>query len=331
MKHQDLNDIFTLEVEATDERSIVLDWLFYNVGQYDQQPLVIVLPSDAVFRRPGDLRELQQVTASQNARLTLVIEGNERLRLWARRHGFTVYSTVESCQKALARPGEFQPLYSSVQSGWQTPSEAWMPREQSPVASLAGSWDSYRNTNENTLGETYRSHLTGMAVDNSRVSSGLIQQAEPMGKTSTAVFERPATALDISFYRVTEPLTEFPTHKVTDNRLRALEKRTPLTLIDEYDAPFFANLEFSLEEHETLDKLVPVAAGASNLQVVSRPSPLLTVVEQVRQDKLLLFLIILVVLCIVGGVGFGYLLEMMRTSNSSAPVSLINSLFWGIE
>jgi hypothetical protein len=330
MKHQDLTDIFTLEVEATDERSIVLDWLFYNVGQYDQQPLIVVLTPDAVFRRPGDLRELQQVTASQDAQLTLVIEGNERLRLWARRHGFTVYSTIETCLKALAQPGEFQPLHS-VQAGWQTQSEAWMPREQSPVGSLAGSWDTYSYARENTLGETYRSNLTGMAVDNSRVSAGLVQQLEPMGKASTAVFDRPPAALDISFYRITESLPSLPTHEVTENRLRALEKRTSLALVDRYDAPFSTNLEFSLEEQETLDKLVPVAEGAPNFQVISSPSPLQAMAQQVRQDKLLLFLIILIVVCIVGGMGFGYILETLRTHSSSAPVSLINSLFWGIE
>jgi hypothetical protein len=332
MKHQDLNNIFTLEVEATDERSIVLDWLFYNVGQYDQQPLIIVLPSDAVFRRPGDLRELQQVTASQNAQLILVIEGNERLRLWARRHGFTVYSTIETCQKALAQPGEFQPLHA-MQSGWQTRSEAWMPGEQSPVGSFTGSWDTY-GYNENTLGETYRSDLTGMAVDNLRVASGAMQQSEPRVKVSTAVFERPQVALDFSFYRVTEPLMGPPLQRVTGDGLRALDRRTSLTLVEEYDAPFSAKLEFSLAEQETLDKLVPVAEGAPNFQVVSRPSPLLTMVEQVRQDKLLLFLITLIILCVVGGIGFGYLLEMLRsvpTGSAPAPVSLINSLFWGIE
>jgi hypothetical protein len=332
MKHQELNDIFTLEVEATDERSIVLDWLFYNVGQYDQQPLIIVLPPDAVFRRPGDLRELQQVTASQNAQLILVIEGNERLRLWARRHGFTVYSTVETCQKALAQPGEFQSLHA-VQSGWQTRSEAWMPQEQSPVGSATGSWNTYGYTNEHTPGETYRSDLTGIAVDNLRASSGPIPQSAAMGKASTAVFDRPSTELDVSVYRVTEPLTRLPAHRVTGNGLRALERRASLALVEKYDAPFSTNLELSLEEQETLDKLVPVAEGVPNFQVVSRPSPLRTMVQQVRQDKLLLSLIILMLLCIVGGVGFSYLLEMMRTStsSSSAPISLINSLFWGIE
>ena len=327
MKHQHLHDIFTLEVEASDERSNILDWLFYNVGQYDQQPLIIVLPSDAVFRRPGDLRELQQVTASQNVPLLLVIEGNERLRLWARRHGFTVYSTLETYQKALARPGEFQPL----QSGWQTKSEAWTPREQSPVGSFAASWDTYSYTTENTLGETYRSHVTGVAIDNLRTPSGIMQQSAPKGKASSAVFERPAASFDLSFYRVSEPLMELSMHRVSGDGLRALDRRASYALIEEYDAPFSSNLEFSLAEQETLNKLEPVAEGAPNVQVISRPSPWLTIAEQVRQDKLLLLLLTLIVVCIAGGVGFGYLLEMMRASSAPAPVSLIHSMFWGIE
>jgi hypothetical protein len=54
----------------------------------------------------------------------------------------------------------------------------------------------------------------------------------------------------------------------------------------------------------------------------------------VRQDRILLFLVILIILCIVGGVSFGYILEMLRTapaSGASAPASLIHTMFWGIE
>jgi hypothetical protein len=336
MKHQELNDITTLEIEATDERSSVLDWLFYNVGQYDQQPFIVVLPQDAVFRRPGDLRELQQVTASQNAQLILVIEGNERLRLWARRHGFTVYSTMETCQKALAQPGGFQSLHS-VYAGWQTTSDAWMPREQSPVSSFTGSWNTHGYTDENTLGETYRSAATGIAVDNSRRTTGSMQQSETVGKASTAVFERPQMALDISFYRDTEPLAGLPNYATARRELRARQARTTLTLVEEVDAPFSTNLEFSLETHETreqLDKLVPFGEEVPTFQVATRTSPLLTLVQQVRQDRILLFLVILIILCIVGGVSFGYILEMLRNapaSSASAPASLIHTMFWGIE
>ncbi len=333
MKHQELNDITTLEIEATDERSSVLDWLFYNVGQCDQQPFIIVLPPDAVFRRPGDLRELQQVTASQNAQLILVIEGNERLRLWARRHGFTVYSTIETCQKALAQPGDFQPLHS-VYAGWQATSDAWMPREQSPVNSFTGSWNTYGYMDENTLGETYRSATTGMAVDNSRRASWSIQPSEAVGKASTAVYERPQVAMDISFYRVTEPLTGLPNYETASWALRTREARTSLTLVEEIDAPFSTNLEFSLETREQQDKLVPFGEEVPPFQVATRLSPLLTLVQQVRQDKILLFLVILIILCIVGGVGFAHILEMLRVGPASsvpAPTSLLYTKFWGIE
>jgi hypothetical protein len=164
-----------------------------------------------------------------------------------------------------------------------------------------------------------------------------MQQSETVGKASTAVFERPQMALDISFYRDTEPLAGLPNYATARRELRARQARTTLTLVEEVDAPFSTNLEFSLETHETreqLDKLVPFGEEVPTFQVATRTSPLLTLVQQVRQDRILLFLVILIILCIVGGVSFGYILEMLRNapaSSASAPASLLHTMFWGIE
>jgi hypothetical protein len=203
------------------------------------------------------------------------------------------------------------------------------------VSSFSGSWNTYGYTDENTLGETYRSAATGIAVDNLRRPSGSMQPSELVGNTSTAVFERPQVAMDLSFYRVTEPLTGLPNYETARRALRTRQARPLLTLVEEIDAPFSTTLEFSLETPEQADKLVPFGeeVQVQPFQVVAQPSPLLSLVQQVRQDKTLLFLMILIVLCIVGGVSFGHILEMLRTGpvNNPAPTSLLHTMFWGIE
>ena len=69
MRYEEHHNTPVLVVEPDDERVVVLNWLGLYATRWQQQrgSIVVVVPQDAVFRRPGDLRELQQVTASQNA------------------------------------------------------------------------------------------------------------------------------------------------------------------------------------------------------------------------------------------------------------------------
>ncbi|GCE25582.1 hypothetical protein KDA_10660 [Dictyobacter alpinus] len=324
MRHEKINDIITLVIESTDERTSVMNWLYYHLGQRYQQPVVVVLPPDAVFRRPGDLRELQQATAQHNARLVLVIEGNERLRLWARRHGFTVYSMVETCHKALHQQGN-PPSWPSFSDGPQPQSDLRTVIEQSPVTSFTGPWNSYEQTDDGTKGETYHSAMAEVAVANLRRPSG---QFSPVGRpeyrsSQTMLAERPFTP------RVTEPLDRLPAYGSIrgGQRIREVRARTTVALVEkEHEAPFLPVAEFSLHIPVPAEETGKVAA----ISTPGAPSPLRTHFQQLQQDKLLLFLVALVILGILGGVGFSYLLQVVHSTQShQVPVSLLQTV-WGI-
>ncbi|GCE17715.1 hypothetical protein [Dictyobacter kobayashii] len=328
MKHEQLNDISTLVVESSDERTTVVNWLFHHLGQYYRQPIVVVLPQDAVFRRPGDLRELQQVAIRQDAQLVLVIEGNERLRLWARRHGFTVYSALETCQKALLQQG-FPPSWPSMFDGLQARSEFSPAIEQSPVTSFTGPWNSYDTSAAGTLGETYRASLSGnTAVANLRRPSG---QFNPSGSPEMIM----ATPLPVierrRALRVTEPLSDIPSYGSVQGgeRVRTVRARNTVALVEKEDeAPFLSDLEFSLDILAPEEMTQPIAAV--HPKAVKQPSSIRAHFQRLKQDKLLLILVALVVLGILGGVAFGYLLEVARTNSATqSPVSLMH-IIWGI-
>ena len=107
MKYDEASDVATILVEAADEKALVLRFL-----SLQHKPVVVVLPEDTLFRRPGDLLELMRTGQRSTHAVTLVIEGNERLRSWARRQGYTVFSSREACANALAqrptRAAEFE-------------------------------------------------------------------------------------------------------------------------------------------------------------------------------------------------------------------------------
>lgn len=329
MRHEKLNDIITLVIESTDERASVMNWLYYHLGQQYQQPIVVVLPQDAVFRRPGDLRELQQVTAQHDARLVLVIEGNERLRLWARRHGFTVFSTVETCHRALHQRGN-PPSWPSLSDGMRVQSEVRPVIEQSPVTSFTGPWNSYDETDAGTQGETYHTAMATVAVADSRRPSGQFTSASRAERTASHVLvaERPFTP------RVTEPLINLPAYGSMKGgeRVREVRARATVALVArEYDTrlnsiPFLPDGKFSLDIPVPAEETGKVAA----ISTAVAPSPLRVHFLRLQQDKLLLTLVALVILGILGGIGFSYLLQVVQSAPShQLPVSLIHTI-WGI-
>ena len=99
------SDTTIIVVEPGDERAQILASL--TAGRRT----IVVLPDDAVFHRPGDLRELKQAASNAHVELTLIIANNERLRLWARAQGFAVFSSLETCARSQSLPknsGQFK-------------------------------------------------------------------------------------------------------------------------------------------------------------------------------------------------------------------------------
>jgi len=199
MRYEEHHNTPVLVVEPDDERVVVLNWLGLYATRWQQQrgPIVVVVPQDAVFRRPGDLRELQQIVGGQHengSMLILVIEGNERLRLWARRQGFNVYATLETCLKASMPQGGIQ-YGSQAESDLPVTSE-WLP--QQPFTGY-NARHNQPDRDGGTRGETYHS---ATAVADSRTTSGshLPQDPEQQQVRSAYWF--------VSSARRTEPLID---------------------------------------------------------------------------------------------------------------------------
>jgi len=100
MKLEETNDTNTILIEATDERSAVM-----NQVSKQTKPVIIVLPeqADQIFRQPGDFFELKRLKRERGIAITFVISGHERIRAMARRQGFQVYTSAETCVRAIAR------------------------------------------------------------------------------------------------------------------------------------------------------------------------------------------------------------------------------------
>jgi hypothetical protein len=100
MKLEEMNDINTILIEATDERSAVM-----NQVSKQTKAVIIVLPeqADQIFRQPGDFFELKRLKRERGISITFVISGHERIRAMARRQGFQVYTSAETCVRAMAR------------------------------------------------------------------------------------------------------------------------------------------------------------------------------------------------------------------------------------
>lgn len=107
MKHEEMSDISTILVEPTDERSSVVRRV-----STQSKPVVIVLPENAssAFQRPGDFGELKRLKQHLGTSITLVIQGNDRLKVWARRQGLTVYPSIETLAYKLSER-DTEPLH----------------------------------------------------------------------------------------------------------------------------------------------------------------------------------------------------------------------------
>ncbi|GAC1470231.1 MAG: hypothetical protein NVS2B12_36110 [Ktedonobacteraceae bacterium] len=269
MKQEVTNNITTLLVEAGDERAHVLNVLT-ALAQCTGQRVIVVLPVDAVFRRPSDLRELEQAASRAGVGLILVIANNEGLRLWARRQGFTVFSTLESCAKA------------------QLPAALTLP---------------------GTSGQ-FKVPGVPIARQSPRITEPLhTRHVAPRVPASTAEYswwDLVDTSIDTS---IDTPAA------VSLSGLQAAE----LQLIDVQKA-----LEKQIAEEKAQDQRVqPLSLLTDAVQMpgmvagqASEPASDLVTVQLLRTgrrtiwyDRLLFVLVALLVLGIVGGVGFAYLLS----------------------
>ncbi len=175
MKYESTSDILVVLVETTDDRTEVMQRLGYLGDQ--PKPVLVVLPGDAVLRRPGDLRELRYVIESQGHQGMLVIVGNERLRLWAHRQGYIVFSSIETCVSALLQQGivAMPQLLQEARLAGVSLSVDGEEHTQSKAGGTGDRWE------EGTQGETYSPQMRYL---NSRKDSlgGVIAQEYAWGE-----------------------------------------------------------------------------------------------------------------------------------------------------
>jgi hypothetical protein len=329
MRYEERNDTHILVVEPGDERGAVRHWLHQWQQSYSRKSaqLIVVVPQDAVFRRPGDLRELQQAVGQREwgIPLVLVIEGNERLRLWARRQGFSVYATLETCLKAVQPQG-------AIPGGSEAEPERAVAIEQlsPPPFTGHGARPTYSDRDSDTLGETYRS---GTATVASRTTSGSQRPGVSPDQRVRSVFwftssthnTEPLLAQDLYGASIAErsitPLSpliheyspvatpmlddsgmveEWSNWSEQTNDVDLEMGMAPEMVPIVPQAPFSTDTTFSLKKFDE----TPVEWQVFRME--SWWGIVLLHLYTMRQDRLLLVLIVLVALGILGGVGCGY-------------------------
>lgn len=345
MRYEEHSNTAILVVEPDDERTVVLNRLGHYASRWQQRgPIVVVVPQDAVFRRPGDLRELQQTIAGQYANknmLVLVLEGNERLRLWARRQGFHVYATLETCLKACMPQG-------MIQDGSQAQLDLPVTHDELLSQSFTGysvrhnqpEWD------RDTQGETYRSSF---AVANSRITSGshLLEHSELQAGSvyrSASAAHRTEPLLDQYLAAIPElslpsdpSLTlvapvpderslmgryqcDYPeTPQLSHSSLTPLSAAAPYTFHDEEytwtATDDWQNYAKGPWGRRTQERQVQETLHMDDL-FARQMGPGMGVValhmQRICQDRLLLLLVVLIALGILGGIGFGYLGHLLN-------------------
>jgi hypothetical protein len=279
----EIKDSIAITVEAGDERAQILTTLVQLAGRR----VIVVLSDDAVFHRPGDLREVEQAAVSANVELVLVIAGNERLRLWARAQGFRVFSSVEMCARSQS---------SSVSS---------------PLARSSGQ---------------FKAPGVAIAQQTPRVTEPLYARPEvqrvpnPVSDVSyvpyTSVYghmQSPVQAVDTRFADV-QLTTDTPVNIQLVDVQQALHRQ-----IAEEKAQDRISQPFSLLPNAEIP--VPVADVHTLPQAIDSPTPSARgATRTLWHDRLLFILVALLVLGIMGGLSFGYLLSLAHLA--SAPILL---------
>jgi hypothetical protein len=296
MKQDAINDTMTIMVEPGDERLHVLNMLEQSAGQR----VIVVLPGEAVFRRPGDLRELQQVAVQVNVELILVIANNESLRLWARRHGFTVFSSVGSCARA-----------------------QMTARLPFVTRSLL--------TEELEMTETRsREHLinTDSEFQIEDVSENIYPPQPIVFPKAAGQFKAPGVSIARNAPRITEPLymrsaaqrvsNVMPDHMQRD----VVDTPADVQLIDVQKALYQQIAEEKEQDrHAQAFSLLPAEAEHATTSLLPvEDAPLARrAARSIWPDRFLFVLVAILALGIMGGVGFAYLLGLTH----SVPVTIL--------
>lgn len=282
----EIKDSIAITVEAGDERAQILTTLVQLAGRR----VIVVLSDDAVFHRPGDLRELEQGAVSANVELVLVLAGNERLRLWARAQGFTVFSSLDAYF-----------------------------RSQSSNASSALS---------RTSGQF---KVPGVSIARPRVTEPLYARPEVRIANPVSDYSQnsaPYAAMDMQPLQPWQPSvqavdTRFTEGQLTDTpvdiQLVDVQKALHRQIAEEKAQDRFSQA-FSLLPNAEIP--VPVADVQTRPQAIET-SALATqgVARTLWHDRLLFILVALLVLGIMGGLSFGYLLSLAHIA-SPLPASL---------
>ena len=295
MKQETTNDSIIIVVEPGDERTSILATL---AGLANQR-IIVALPDDAVFHRPGDLRELGQAAAQANVELTLVIASNERLRLWARAQGFTVFSSLEICARSQSSSAVLPSVLSKSSESFVSSA---FPKSsgQFKVPGIPIARQTPRVTEP-----LYARPVAPRVPD---LASELAQSGVP--SESMHMYTGHTQAVDARFADV--QLTNTPVDIQLIDVQKALHKQ-----IAEEKAQDRLSQPFSLLSN------APVLPVGTEIETQPGPVDLSTLPnrESTRtlwHDRLLFILVALLVLGIMGGLSFGYLLSLAHIA--SAPL-----------
>ena len=295
MKQEEMSDIRTILIEATDERSEVMS----QVGQVNRQgkPVIIVLPeqSSLIFNQPGDFYELKRLKRERGLAISLVISGHERVRSMARRQGFQVFASTETCLRAMARRDRLYAMRGITHTNTaELPDYAdFVAKDDEQDEDVPWSWE-VKMSEEEAVEEARVPGIEWILAEEQlwdETQQPLLQGEHPMGAT-------PLPAIN------TDALTEFAAQ--SDEKGPGLR---PLRLV-------------GLPGRE-ITAVVPVVQPLSAPAIRTTPitEPLDWAMRTQSQaivgrggHKLILALTALLILGILGGIGFGYALSLLHFS-----------------
>jgi hypothetical protein len=311
MKQEEMSDMCTILVEEQDRCVEVMEQV-----RKQHKPVVIVVPERAsqVFQRPEDFHDLKRVKRESGIPVTLILPGHERIRNWARRQGFTVYASSETCAKALARRDRLNALrgiMSTPYSGRLTApplSEqddeeddalwSWETEEPPDEEEVPGASSSRSAAPESIkrFGTAWR--ITGdrweMAWPTSeRTTDGIVSLA-----WQEQAAQHGEAAMSLSLTQLVPSIQA----GAVDRGEETLAARTPTREVSTYQEapitePLYNHYDQWSNQHE---KVIPR--------------------ERARKHTLVLVLTILLILGILGGISFGFVLSLLHTGLGMLPL-----------
>ena len=365
MKQEEMSDICTILVEGQDGRAEVMDQV-----RKQHKPVVIVVPEYAsqVFQSPEDFQDLRRVKRECGIPITLVLPGHERMRNWARRQGFTVYASSETCARMLARRDRFNALRgissphfaSESRSGsqnlerftfpllseqdddeeddalwsWETeepPDEEDMPGASSSRSAapegieqfgtawrITGNgwemaWPAGERTTDGMVSLARQEQIANGKTPTREVSTLPLDLTQFVPSIQTGAVDRGEETPAANSYQETPdlyqkgfigkaPAPKTPTRGVSTSR--GADQRSPLVGV------FGAGSGFPGANAPTTEPLYEHWTDQRE-KVVPR--------EAIRSHTLVLVLTVLLILGLLGGIGFGYVLSLLHAGLGAMP------------